>query len=273
MPLTNDGNERDVRIRPDAAPIEGADQNLKGPIPVGNPCATTGSQTDLPKSGYSIETPSGSFEQTYDWANLAALCPRGLDMRTIETLIFQLLVSHFSDPARIINPELKDLIYTTNPLTTKIRIVLNTTYDLATATKLPAVILKRGEQKFARIGLNDRGERKFPTTSGIYPFVRNCEGTHVLMAVSSVPGETENIANELLDAFTCVSPVMRSQLPFADFEVVGVSELQVSDELGNRSVVAVQLLYKYELGWTMRYATPLVGAIDVRTLVTTQGHA
>jgi hypothetical protein len=191
-------------------------------------------------------------------------------MRTIETLLFQLVVSHFSYANRIINPELKGLIYTSNPMTSKIRIVLNTTYDLPTSAKLPAIILKRGEQKFSRIGLNDRGERTFPTPTGIFPFVRNSEGTHSIMAVSSVPGETENLANELLDLFTCVSPVLRSELPFADFEAVGVSELQLSDELGNRSVVAVQLLYKYELGWTMRYATPLVAAINVNTLINLQ---
>lgn len=273
MPLTNDGNERDVRIRPDAAPIAGADENLSGPVPVGAPCATVGVQIDLPPSGYTVETPSGSFNQTYNWADLAALCPRGLDMRTIETLLFQIVVSHFSSASRIINPALKGLIYSPNPSQTKIRIALNTTFDLPLSTKLPAVILKRGEQKFSRIGLNDRGERTFPTPSGVYPFVRNSEGTHSLIAVSSVPGETENLANELLDAFTCVSPVLRSELPFADFEVAGVSELQLSDELGNRSVVAVQLSYKYELGWTMRYATPLVGAIDVHTLIKTQGQA
>lgn len=272
MPLTNDGNEQDVRLRPDTAPIPGADENLTGPIPPGAPCETVGSQTDAPPSGYTIETPSGSFDQTYNWADLSALCPRGLDMRSIETVIFQLLVSHFSYANRIINPYLKDLIYTDNPLTSKLRIVLNTTWDLATSTKQPAIIVKRGEQKFNRIGLNDRGERPdFSTQSGIYPFVRNSEGLHSILAVSSAAGETENIANELVDLFTCVSPVLRSELPFADFEVVGVSELQVSDELGNRSVVAVQLSYKYELGWTMRYATPLVGGINVRTLVQTQG--
>lgn len=267
MPLTNDGNEQDVRLRPDTAPIPGADENLTGPIPPGAPCATSGVQTDLPPSGYTVQTPSGDFNQTYDWSNLAALCPRGLDMRTIETVIFQIVVAHFSDPARIINPALKGLVYTTNPLTSKLRVVLNTSYDLATATKLPAVIVKRGEQKFSRISLNDRGERQFPTPDGIYPFVRNAEGTHSLIAASAVAGEVENLANELLDAFTCLSPVLRSQLPFADFEVVGVSELQISDELGNRNVVAVQLSYKYELGWTMRYATPLVGAIGVHTLI------
>lgn len=271
MPLTNDGNERDVRLRPDAAPIAGADEQLNGRVPVGQPCATQGVQTDLPPSGYTVDTPSGSFNQTYNWADLAALCPRGLDMRTIETLLFQLVVSHFSDPDRIINPDLKGLIYSPNQVQTKLRIALNTAYDLPVSSKLPAVILKRGEQKFSRIGLNDRGERSFASTTGVFPFVRNSEGTHSLLAVSSVPGETENLANELLDAFTCVAPVLRSELPFADFEVVGVSELQLSEELGNRSVVAVQLLYKYELGWTLRYATPLVGAIDVRTLVRTQG--
>ena len=273
MPLTNDGNERDTRIRPGAAPIEGADQAPVGAVPVGTPCSTQGVQTDLPPAGYTVETPSGSFDQTYNWADLSALCPRGLDMRTIETVLFQLTVSHFADASRIINPDLKGLVYNQNQQLSKIRVVLNTAYDLPTSTKLPAVILKRGEQKFSRIGLNDRGGRTFPTTSGIYPFVRNCEGTHLLMAASSAPGEAENLANELLDAFTCVSPVLRSELPFADFEVAGVSELQISDELGNRSVVAVQLHYKYELGWTLRYTTPLAGAIDVRTLVRTQGQA
>lgn len=269
MPLTNDGNERDVRIRPDAAPIQGADENLKGPIPPGAPCSTEGVQTDLPVSGYSVTTPSAEFNQTYNWADLSAYCPRGLDMTSIEKILFQLVVSHFSDPTRIINPDLRYLVYTSNPETTKLRVALNTSFDLANAQKLPAVILKRGEQKFGRISLNDRGERTYTPQSGVFPFVRRVEGVHLLLAVSSVSGEVEQLATELVDMFTCLSPVMRSELPFADFEVAGVGEIQQSDELGNRPIVGVQLVYKYELGWTMRQVTPIATGLDIRTLVET----
>jgi hypothetical protein len=269
MPLTNDGNERDVRLRPDSAPIPGADENLNGPIPPGAPCDTVGTQTDLPASGYTVQTPSATFEQQYDWSALADVCPRGFDMRTVETVLFKIVVSHFSNPDRIINPDLKSLIYTPNPTTTKLRVALNTAFDLPTSTKLPAVILKRGQQEFERIGINDSSEQRVLEPE-IIPFVRRVKGTHLLMSVSSVPGETENLANELVDAFTCLSPVLRSELPFADFEVAGVTELQISDELGNRSVVAVQLVYKYELGWTLRKSTPLASRLALRTLFNVQ---
>lgn len=270
MPLTNDGNERDVRLRPDVAPIPGADANLSGPIPVGAPCATTGTQTDLPPSGYSVTTPSGTYNQNYDWGDLSKLCPRGLDMRSVERVLFQIVVSHFSLASRIINPDLKDLIFNTNAIATKIRVDLNTTYNLATAAKLPAVILRRGEQKFGRISLNDAGERRFAPSTGETSFCRRVEGTHQLLCVSAVPGEAENLANELVDLFTGVSPVLRSELPFADFEVGGVGELQLSDELGNRAVVVVNVVYKYELGWTMVQATPLAVKLSFTTLVQTK---
>lgn len=276
MPLTNDGNERDIRIRPDAPPIPLADQDLNGPIPPGDACTTAGTQTDLPlpvpptppvepPPSVTVTTPTSEFNQLYNWADLAGYCPRGLDMTNIEKILFQFLASHFADADRIINPLLKDLIFTADPQTSKIRIVLNTTFDLPTAMRLPAIIIKRGEQKFGRIGLDDRSEGIY--APDIVPFVRRVEGSHTILAVSSVAGQVESLALEITDAFTCVSPVMRSQLPFSDFEVVGVGELQQSDELGTRPVVGVQLSYKYTYGWTMRQTAPVATSVAIPTIV------
>jgi hypothetical protein len=146
---------------------------------------------------------------------------------------------------------------------------LNTSFDIAAAGKLPSVIVKRGEQKFTRIGLNDRGDMQYPSQLGKRSFVRTGEGIHQVLAVSAVPGEAEGLAIELTEMFNAISPVLREELPFVDFEVAGVSALQLSDELGNQSVVAVQLAYKYEYGWALQYVTPLVSKISSVILTNT----
>ncbi len=155
MSKIDDGNTTDVRLRPDTAPIPGADEDLRASIPVGEPCTTQGTQTDLPPSGPvgPIPPPGGTtppvppsddFLNTYNWGNLNGICPDGLDITSVTNIIFQLLAIHFSSPDNIVNPNLKSFIFTTPPPTALV-ININTQYNPATATTLPALIIVRNQ--------------------------------------------------------------------------------------------------------------------------------
>jgi len=256
MSKIDDGNTTDVRLRPDTAPIVGADEDLRAPIPIGDPCTTVGTQTDLPPSGPVDDTTiPPDFVEIFDWGNIAALCPAGLTMTAVTNIIMQLLVTHFSNPDNIINPNLKSLIYNPNPAMTKIVININTTYAPVQSTTLPALIIKRNEQDTQRIVMGDLSESKDDPALGLVPFTRKVRGTHTIMAITPFPGVTEELAQEVYEFLTCLSPILRTQQLFADFQVVAVSEVQIVEELGNRTMVGIQVLYEYEYSWKIQYNT------------------
>lgn len=266
MSKIDDGNTTDVRLRPDTPPIPGADEDLRAPIPVGEPCTTQGTQTDFPPSGpvgpipppngplVPPVPPSDSFLSTYNWGNLNGICPDGLDITSVNDIIFQLLAIHFSSPDNIVNPNLKSFIYT-KTLPTALVINVNTTYNPATATNLPALIIVRNQIDVQRIVIGDQTDAVTDPNLGIFPYVRRVRGSYTILCITSFPGVTEELAQEVFDFLTCLSPVLRTELPFADFQVNAISNVQLADPLANRTVVGVQILYEYEYGWKIQYQT------------------
>ncbi len=266
MSKINDGNTTDVRLRPDTAPIPGADEDLRANIPVGEPCATSGTQTDFPPSGPvgPIPPPNGppgpptppsdSFLNTFNWGNLNGICPDGLDVTAVNNIIFQLLAIHFSDPANIVNPNLKSFIFTTPPPTALV-INFNTQFNPATATNQPALIIVRNQIDIQRLSMGDQTDAVDPPSTGIIPFVRRVRGSYTILCITSFPAVTEELAQEVSDFLTCLSPIVRTELPFADFQVVAISNVQLADPLANRTIVGVQVLYEYEYGWKIQYKT------------------
>jgi len=266
MSKIDDGNTTDVRLRPDTAPIVGADEDLRANIPIGEPCTTVGTQTDFPPTGpvgpipppngppVPPAPPSDEFLSTFNWGDLRGICPDGLDVTSVTNIIFKLLAIHFSDPANIVNPNLKSFIFTTT-LPTALVININTTFNPATATNQPALIIVRNQIDIQRIVMGDLTETVTPPSQGIVPFVRKVRGSYTILCITSFPGVTEELAQEVFDFLTCLSPILRTELPFADFQVNAISNVQISDPLGNRTVVGVQVLYEYEYGWKIQYHT------------------
>jgi hypothetical protein len=178
------------------------------------------------------------------------------------------LITHFLYPSSIFDPLLQDLIYNENPVLTKIKIAPNTQFNLIDANKLPAILIKRGEQKIERTSMGDRADPAADMAAGAYSYQRMFKGTSQLMIISQLPAQAEALATEVFAYMNCISPMMRDQLPFFDFQVIGMSELTVADDLGNRNVIVVTVYYEYEYGWSLLYNKPTATSATVVQTVT-----
>jgi hypothetical protein len=77
---------------------------------------------------------------------------------------------------------------------------------------------------------------------------------------SESDAQAELLAMEVFDTISWASPIMRSNLPFMDFQVTGISELTLLDALGNKVGVQVQMNYAFEYGWqTTQVSVPTAG--------------
>ena len=256
MPKRNDGNEQDLRVRPflDAPSLE-KDNPFTGAIPPGkDPCNEGhGEQEDLVPE---IQLPDQD-PLLYDWKDLSELCPRGFSNRAMNRLILAVLKNHFSNPRCISNPVLRQFLYSENPSDSGIRIVMNTTFDPASAGQMPSLIVKRGEQKMQRVSIGDYN-RVVDVQRGRSRYSRFQTGLHSILTVGATDGFTEELAYEVYDLFNGVSPLLRRDLPLHDFQVEGMSGLGILENTGSTLGVAVQVSYAYEYSWDITDSvTPL----------------
>jgi hypothetical protein len=270
MPKRDDGNEQDVRIHPTAEPIEGATENLNVPIGHTGEGCTQGTQTDLTGPAIGATLPTSDLLVLYDWTSIQGICPKGFDIRSLDKLIFKLVSGHFASADTIINSSLKKYIYTNDPNTTKIRIAYNTRFAPASDERTPAIIIKRLAQAGNRIVIGDRSEERDPSEieNGIARYVRQVQGGHRLVAISTVDGEAEALAAECWEFLNCLSPILRRILPLHDFQVMNMGELGIMQDMGNLLGVPIDLAYIYEYAWTLTTQAPKISGIRLDAQVT-----
>jgi len=272
MPKRNDGNEEDLRVRPGGKSLDG-DNPFTGDSPEGSdPCEDGhGDQTDLPRTvdecGDPIVTEGGTPDGglKFDWQDISDICPQGLSPLNVDRVFIRILKNHFSDPDKIIDPNLKDFVYNDNPDETNIRIVMNTTFDRA-SVQTPALVVKRGRQKMQRVVIDDLGETG-DVLVGLPHYIRFIQGSHRVLCIGSTDGSTEALAFEVFTILNCLSPNVRRALPFHDFQVSGMSELGLLDDLANNLAVAIESVYSYEYGWTLQEVAPTLKRVLADTTV------
>jgi hypothetical protein len=257
MSFNNNGNTTPIIIRNGTAQVPNDPY-----VPPEN--GTFGTQTDIAPPPVIITTPSGSFLTKFDWTDTSTLCPLGLDIRSINSVLFKVLATHFSSADSIFASSLKDNVFNDSP-NSPLRIMMNSEFNIATGDRIPAIIIKRGPQKAIRLGINDLGDYSDGMlTSETLKFTRVIEGQHQIICISPTNGESEILGLEVYDTFNTISPLLRSKQLFMDFEVTDISELSVLEELGNRFGVMVTLAYKYELGWTITTQTPDLHTVSIQ---------
>jgi len=272
MPKRNDGNEEDLRVRPGGKSLDG-DNPFTGDSPEGSdPCEDGhGDQTDLPRTvdecGDPIVTEGGTPDGglKFDWQDISDICPQGLSPLNVDRVFIRILKNHFSDPDKIIDPNLKDFVYNDNPDETNIRIVMDTTFDRA-SVQTPALVVKRGRQKMQRVVIDDLGETG-DVLVGLPHYLRFIPGSHRVLCIGSTDGSTEALAFEVFTILNCLSPNVRRALPFHDFQVSGMSELGLLDDLANNLAVAIESVYSYEYGWTLQEVAPTLKRVLADTTV------
>lgn len=266
MPKRNDGNETDLRARAakDAPSLDGDNPFTGAHPPDKLPCDNHGTQTDL----ITGTTPDG--EIVYNWADLTEICENGLSSLAMDRLFMGILKNHFSNPDNIFRDILKSYIYDPDASKTKIRIVMNTEFDTESVGQLPTIVVKRGNQKSNRAMMGDRADMR-RSTEGVIDYVRFTQGSHRILVMAELDGQAEALGNEVWDLFTFLSPVLYSEYPLHDFQVVTFSEIGNLDDIGSSLAIAITCNYAYEYAWTISRIAPKLQAtnVEVTTSLTT----
>jgi hypothetical protein len=220
-----------------------------------------GAQTDL--NAPPTSPPLQTYVQASNLNQLHTLCQYGMSPSLTTSVLMVVVSAHFGNPNLIFTDNLKQYTWT-NDATTKIRIVQNTHFDPTVAGLLPAVVFARGAQASQRLVINDQ----MPVDTreqalGIGRHVRMMVGTHRIMCIAAADRESEDLALEVFDVLTFLSPILRSQgYPFNQFEVTSLGQLGVLEDMGNVIGVPIDVSYAYAYGWAVQPLAPTLKAIN-----------
>lgn len=191
---------------------------------------------------------------------ITELCSRFPSPQTMTGIVLQLLIYHFSDPARIFLEELKTKIWTAEPKTNSLRITTNTRWSPKDADQVPAIIISREKMAMSRMVIGDadvkHGEEEL--------FTRKVDSLYKIVVIGGTDAETELLGFEVNQFFTVFSPALRRRTPIYNLEVLEVSPLTAVEELGNRLAVSVILKLEYPWTWSLQEVAPILKSTTIK---------
>lgn len=236
MPRRDNGNDRPVNLRPGGQQVD---------IPQ-DAAIRKGKQVEIASPSGTSTTPI--YDQAYDFLDSSVVCCRGWDPILLDNFFLRALKSHFSQPDTFFHNELKDYPYKPGK-EGKLNILLSTRWDPNNVETRTALVVKRGTLQSQRIVTDDVAE--VDEVTGQTSYVRHLKGSHRILCSGEVDGQSDLIAYETFLFLTTYAPLIRQQLPFHAFDVVGLTEQEVMDDLGHEFRAAVQIEYLYEYGWSI----------------------
>ena len=230
-----------------------------GPTPDPNP-------NQLP----TLVTPDGTtFVVRHGLDEIAQLCQLGMTPRVITGLLIRTLKNHFSDPALIMDPKLQQYVWNQDSTKSKIRIIPNANFDAKSAGQLPAIIVARGELASKRVVMDDHvqfpSENSARNGAGVKKYLRFHTTSFMVTVISEALGEVEDLASEVFDTLSYLSPMMTERLSFHDFQVVGMGQVGALTEVGTQLAVPIQLSTTYEYAWTLEPLAPRLKSLSIPT--------
>ena len=85
-----------------------------------------------------------------------------------------------------------------------------------------------------------------------------------VVCVSKLPGEAEKLAWEISELFIALSPIIKRDFGFTDFNVDQISEISKMEESKEFWMVNIQLTLKFSEAWEIQEVTPVLKDILIQ---------
>lgn len=217
-----------------------------------------------------MTTPDGgTFVIRHGLDSIATMCQLGMTPRVVSGLLIRTLKNHFADPALIMDPKLEQYVWSPDSTKSKIRIIPNANFDAKAAGQFPAIIVARGDLASKRMVMDDRiqfaNEDPSRNASGVKKYVRFHTTAFTITTIAEALGEAEDLASEVFDTLSYLSPMMVERLPFHDFQVVGMGPVGALTETATQLAVPIHLSTTYEYAWTLEPLAPRLKTLSIPT--------
>jgi len=192
----------------------------------------------------------------------SSLCSLGMRPHLMTGFLRQHMIDHFSQPAQIEHPNLREYLWRTGLSASKISIESLTQWRPQDAGSRPAILIRRNSWQVHRMGIGDTMQSpEDHQVFGRYSTIM--QGSHTLFCLSREPGECETLAAETYRELLGFSQVIRSQLNLLRFVILEIDQLLPVAEAKEHFGIAITVAYAHNESWTVRKHTPILRTLDL----------
>lgn len=198
------------------------------------------------------------------------ICEELANFRLITGMLRDIMAQHFSDPARIGQPNLRDAIWK-NAQDTGILVETHYRWVPTNSEGRPAIIIKRNGCKNLRLSVGNVRQAPSQDEYGHEHFITAWTGSHTLFCLAREGAQAELLASEVQKQLTGFGPIIQKYVPsLLRFEVVDIGPADKIEEAKESFGVPVTVGYAYEERWVLRQEAPPLTQINI-TLSTILG--
>lgn len=179
------------------------------------------------------------------------LCGSTLRPRQFTGLLQLWLTQHFSNSDNIQEVGVKNRVWNEDPEVSLIQILPVYDWRPEQTEQRPALLIKRHELKFVRVGIDNRLMGGGPGADTKQYYAGLMQGSHTVFCIGGSGGEAEELAAEVMNELMKFSPAVRAWLNLKRIELVGVSELAKLEESKEHFVVPVNIAYAFLQEWEL----------------------
>lgn len=181
---------------------------------------------------------------------------------------------HFSDARNIINPDLKQYIWSADDTASKILMEPSFKHKAVNTQQRPAILVKRAGVTPMYPGFGDGQytshlDREGPMAGkheGI-DFTAIVRGGHILQCIGQTGAEAEALAWEVFMAFSGYKWVIKKDANLGKFIVGEVPPVEKWDENKESWIVGINLVWAYTFDWTLVQEAPILKKIGLDSIV------
>lgn len=205
-----------------------------------------------------------SSDVTQDVANTypeppSSICSTGPNLFVLNGALLTLIRRHFADPAGIVDPDLRNYVWTDGDgCESNIMIEPIYKWDATKIQQRPGVVVKRGQWKTQRLGIGDRHLGP-PKQVGYTEFehVILMQGTHTFFCLGNSGLEAEKVGQEVAFELLGFSEIIRQQFQLARFQLLGIDAVHRIEECQDHFVVPVNVGYGIQFNWEVLRQAPI----------------
>jgi hypothetical protein len=201
---------------------------------------------------------------------VSSLCSYGTRPHVMTGLLRQLLIQHFTDPNNVEDAMLRQKFLEVggwkqneNGLNDGGILIESITRWLPSdEDKRPAVLIKRNDWSWNRIGIGDAAG--IDHAAGSNSYLGLWQGSHTLYCLSLTGLETELLAIEVVRFLQHFGPWIRDQMDLKRFMITQVGGISEIKEVVQGYAVPVTVTYVAEESWTLQPYAPRLKRIVLK---------
>lgn len=192
------------------------------------------------------------------------LCSNHLTPHRVTGFLLQHYINHFGHAEQAGISPLRNCVWSSDPMRSKILIESLTRWDPASAGVRPAILVRRNDWEVTQLAIGNVLQSS-QITDGTQRYSVMMSGSHTIFCLSVEAAECEELAFEVLQQLLEFCPLLRAKLGLLKMLPSQLGKPLPVLESREHFGVPITVGYCHNFNWVTRQHAPTLGSVDIRS--------